>query len=285
MILLIVITIIKYLWLYYPDQSLPIDFANIKWEKLNNKDYQTPEKSNKGTYRKNFAKTQEKVINQERLFGQANKSVSLFAFDPNRIDQDSLNMLPINRYAKENILKYRSRGGQFRIAEDLQKIYALTAKEYERIKPFIRIPVYTQTSTFLYNKSNKMVDINTASADQLKSLKGIGPVLSKRIVKYRKKLGGFIDIRQLKEVYGLPDSTFIAIAMRLEISKEIQKIKINMASYKDLSSHPYINNNIASVIVKYRQMHSEYTDEGDLLNIKIIDQAFLNKIIPYISFE
>ena len=50
-----------------------------------------------------------------------------------------------------------------------------------------------------------MSDLNTASAEDLQRVRGIGPTLSERIVKFRTRLGGFSENDQLKEVYGLTE--------------------------------------------------------------------------------
>ncbi len=55
------------------------------------------------------------------------------------------------------------------------------------------------------------VDINTASADELDKLKGIGPVKAKAIVEYRVKNGLFKAIEDVKKVPGIGDSLFEAI--------------------------------------------------------------------------
>ncbi|MEK0308215.1 ComEA family DNA-binding protein [Bifidobacterium favimelis] len=47
------------------------------------------------------------------------------------------------------------------------------------------------------------VDINTATADQLMSIKGIGPVMAGKIVDRRKKIGRFSSLDQLMEIPGL----------------------------------------------------------------------------------
>lgn len=47
------------------------------------------------------------------------------------------------------------------------------------------------------------LDINTADADQLQSLPGIGPVLAKRIVAYREENGPFAQIQDLMYVEGI----------------------------------------------------------------------------------
>ena len=48
-----------------------------------------------------------------------------------------------------------------------------------------------------------VLDINHATATEWKRLPGWGEVLSKRTVKFREALGGFVSIEQLKLVYGI----------------------------------------------------------------------------------
>lgn len=55
------------------------------------------------------------------------------------------------------------------------------------------------------------VNLNTASADQLEELPGVGPVLAQRIVDHREKRGGFTSVRQLMEVSGIGPKTFEAL--------------------------------------------------------------------------
>lgn len=50
------------------------------------------------------------------------------------------------------------------------------------------------------------LDINSASADELCDLPGIGETLASRIIEYREEIGGFTDISQLTEVKGIGDS-------------------------------------------------------------------------------
>ncbi|WP_339738385.1 helix-hairpin-helix domain-containing protein [uncultured Sunxiuqinia sp.] len=46
-------------------------------------------------------------------------------------------------------------------------------------------------SEFVARATRKPIEINTATADELQALNGIGEVFSSRIVKYRQLLGGF----------------------------------------------------------------------------------------------
>ncbi|MGI5168394.1 helix-hairpin-helix domain-containing protein [Spirillospora sp. CA-253888] len=47
------------------------------------------------------------------------------------------------------------------------------------------------------------VDLNTATAEELDALPGVGPVLAQRIVEYRTQHGGFRSAEQLQEVTGI----------------------------------------------------------------------------------
>ena len=53
-----------------------------------------------------------------------------------------------------------------------------------------------------------MIELNSADTTELKQLRGIGSKLSQRIVKYRKKIGGFTRKEQLKDIYGLSEETY-----------------------------------------------------------------------------
>ena len=52
------------------------------------------------------------------------------------------------------------------------------------------------------------ININTAGADELKKLKGIGPVLSEAIVDYRRKNGDFKNIVEIMLVSGIGEGIF-----------------------------------------------------------------------------
>ena len=53
------------------------------------------------------------------------------------------------------------------------------------------------------SRENSIININRASAKELESLPGIGPVLAARIVEYRKSNGPFTSVDDLKKVPGV----------------------------------------------------------------------------------
>jgi competence protein ComEA len=52
------------------------------------------------------------------------------------------------------------------------------------------------------------IGLNTATAEQLDTLPGVGPVLAQHIIDYRTEHGGFRSVDELREVNGIGDRRF-----------------------------------------------------------------------------
>ncbi len=199
--------------------------------------------------------------------------------DPNTAVLQDLIDAGIPARSAQNIIKYRSNGGQFKSAIDLVKIYGMSDSLLKELKDLL-----------IYNPSPKAdnatltsIDINTSDTSGWKKLAGIGSVLSKRIVNYREKLGGFYSPLQLKEVYGLADSTLQKIQPLLQPSSIFRKIRINQDTLTRLY-HPYISKKDAQVIEQYKNQHGPFNGPDDLKSILAFDQNFWDRLIPYFDF-
>lgn len=67
-------------------------------------------------------------------------------------------------------------------------------------------------------KASDAVDLNRASVEELKTLKGVGDVIAKRIVEYRENNGGFEKIEDIMKVKGIGEKTFLKLKDRLTVS-------------------------------------------------------------------
>jgi competence protein ComEA len=61
------------------------------------------------------------------------------------------------------------------------------------------------------------LNINSATAAELESLPGVGPVLAQRIVDYRDEHGGFRTVDELRDVPGIGDTTFRELESRVTV--------------------------------------------------------------------
>ena len=72
--------------------------------------------------------------------------------------------------------------------------------------------IITKIETTMNNdKSVNLININTASIDELDTLPKIGPSIANAILKYREKYGKFKNIEQIKNVTGIGDKIFESI--------------------------------------------------------------------------
>jgi competence protein ComEA len=53
------------------------------------------------------------------------------------------------------------------------------------------------------------VNLNTATAEQLATIPGVGPKMAERIVDYRQKNGGFKKVEDLMNVSGVGEKSFL----------------------------------------------------------------------------
>jgi competence protein ComEA len=223
---------------------------------------------------------------------------TLFYFDPNTIDAAGWKKLGLRDKTIATILNFRSKGGKFRKADDIKKIWGLFPDEAERLLPYVQIvAVATSYPRQKNNYSSAApgesrfarqaveVEINWADTSEFIALPGIGSKLSQRIINFREKLGGFYSVEQVAETFGLPDSVFQQIKPRLQLSGEVKKININTASLDELKIHPYVKYHLANAIVQYRIQHGDYKMVADIKKIMLMTDALFDKVSPYFTIN
>lgn len=64
----------------------------------------------------------------------------IFPFNPNTIPEDSLQLLGFSQRQSASIIKYRTKGGKFRIKRDFAKMYVVDSAKYALLEPYILLP-------------------------------------------------------------------------------------------------------------------------------------------------
>lgn len=231
----------------------------------------------------------------DRLPRETRSVAALFYFDPNTLDAAGWERLGLRGKTIQTIVNYRSKGGHFRTAEDLSRIYGLRGGELERLRPYVRIaagPSNEKTGEIKpaiatpARQATRFaaVDINLADTAAFIDLPGIGSKLAARIVNFRDKLGGFYAIAQVGETFGLADSIFQKIKPYLKMeSSSVKKISINTAMLEQLKAHPYIRYALAKTIITYRDEHGPFESIDELKKINAITADLFDKMAPYLE--
>ena len=134
-----------------------------------------------------------------------------------------------------------------------------------------------------YPKKALSFELNSADSLDLVQLYNIGPVIARRILKYRSLLGGYVRKEQLREVYGIDSARYNDIAPHLTVDpSRITPIDINTADIDRLKRHPYLDYYQAKAIIRLREEKGAYAGVRDILNIPIIDSETFTRIEPYL---
>ncbi|GHM99189.1 hypothetical protein WSM22_06790 [Cytophagales bacterium WSM2-2] len=220
-------------------------------------------------------------------------SPELFSFNPNISPKTDLERLGFSRTLASRIVNYRSKGGKFIVKRDLLKVYGMDSVLFMKLNAYINLPerVVTEKPIRLTEKKEKPAitkfDLNTADTSQLMKIYGVGPKLSVRIIAYREKLGGFISMSQLKEVYGLDSLVIKELVAKSIVEGNFlpNQVNINTATEKELGAHPYIKFKLAKAIIAYRKQHGAFSEVDDLKKITIISEEAFLKIKPYATLQ
>jgi competence protein ComEA len=163
-------------------------------------------------------KTQSSFVSAINTVVNDTAKKALFYFDPNTLNEEGFVKLGLPQKTIHTLINYRNKGGYFKTAEDIRKVYGLSKAEADRLIPYIQIAsnanqkkekvVSEQIIAKAQSHQYKKININTATAEDWKKFSGIGDVLANRIIKFRTSIGGFKTVDQVGKTYGLSDSVF-----------------------------------------------------------------------------
>lgn len=160
-----------------------------------------------------------------------NHNLKNLKMDVNKAESGDLTQIKgIGPKTAQNILSFREKKGRITSLDQLLEVKGIGEKTLARLKTYlyiadsIKISEKSKNTNYITktpkNKvSSKKLDINKASKNDFKTIKGIGPKKAERIIKYRESIGGFTSIEQLIEVKGIGSKTLAKIKNNLTITQ------------------------------------------------------------------
>lgn len=225
---------------------------------------------------------------------QADYKPTIYPFNPNFITDYKGYTLGMTVEQINKLHSYRAKGKFVNSAEEFKQLTGVSQEFIDTWSPYFKFPDWVnkpkKENTFQKNTKTEAIalsDLNTATAEDLKKVNGIGDKLSERIVKYREKLGGFLVEDQLAEVYGLsPEVVQETLKYFKILSKpDIVTVDVNKASIKQLTSVPNISYQLAKKIVMLRSSKGHINSLEELTKIEEFPLQKFNIIALYLKIE
>jgi len=203
----------------------------------------------------------------------------------------------------QRIVKFRRSIGGFRTVAQVQDTYGISDSVFASWQgqlffnplTFEDLPKRARPADSRPNL--QPMDLNAATAEELKVLPGIGPVLSQRIVKFRASRGGFRSVEDLAQVYQLRPETLRRIKPYLYVNRKGRSpsagnvrgeassptpLDINEADSAELVQLPGMKPWLAGRIIRYRQLLGFYYKLDQLRSVYGIQEADLERLLPYL---
>lgn len=208
-------------------------------------------------------------------------------FDPNTYKMEDWMALGLSEKQANVVVRFAQRG--IYNNDYLKQIFVIDERLFNLIKDSTFYPkrLNSNQEKISYQKKEfEKIELNSATAEELDKLPGIGEYFAKNIIDYRNKLGGFINKEQLLEIYHFDSERLTKISDKIEIDREnIKRININTCTVDELKVHPYIGWNIANSIVKMRAKYKNYTNFDQLLESELISVELLERLLPYLTLN
>lgn len=125
------------------------------------------------------------------------------------------------------------------------------------------------------------IELNKADAQDLLVLPGVGPVLSQRIVRFREVLGGFHDIDDLYDVFGLDSSVVDDAKSWVTVDATLLRpFCLDTVSFRSMLRHPRFDVETTKKLMRARGRGVHALDV--VLLRSRLDSVTLHSVQPYL---
>ena len=223
-----------------------------------------------------------------------NKPDSLFVFDPNTVTYDKLLLLGFDKRTAVGIVKYRTAGNVFVIAEELALCYGVTDSMFARVRPYIKIgkayatkpkhnfadSLQTKHSSRFSPRPFEKFSIDTVGVEYLRLI-GFSTRQAEALIEYRNRGKGIFSMNELRDCYAVSEEMadslahFVILSVRNPLDGLIE---INGADSATLRKVRGIGEKTVVAVMQYRKLLGGFVRKEQISELKCVTEENFIKI-------
>ncbi|MDN6310463.1 MAG: helix-hairpin-helix domain-containing protein [Psychroflexus sp.] len=214
----------------------------------------------------------------------------IYPFNPNFITDEKSYRLEMTPDEYERLQAYRDTDQWINSTERFQKVTEVSDAWIKKYASYFKFPDWVvKQREEKQSRNTKVVslsqqakkDLNTVQQTDLVQISGVGETLSRRILRYRSKIGGFRGDIQLKDIYGLPAEVEAKLLAQMTVKsgETDARLNINTASVIELTEVPYFDYELAREINTFIKLRGGIESFEELSKI----EAFKAYQIPQLK--
>ena len=228
---------------------------------------------------------------------EVEKRDTLFIFDPNTVTYDELLMLGFDKRTAVGIVKYRTAGKVFGIAEEFALCYGVSDEMFARVRPYIKIG--SRYATKPTKRSERLTDstklvrrsrfsprpfepfkIDTVGVNYLRLI-GFSTRQAELLIEYRNRGKGIFSMNELRDCYAVSEEMadslqhFVILSVR---DPHEGLVEINSADSATLRKVRGIGAKTVVAVMQYRKFLGGFYKKEQIAELKCVTAENFAKI-------
>ena len=213
---------------------------------------------------------------------------TLFTFDPNTVTYDELRLLGFDKRTAVSIVKYRTAGKVFGIAEEFALCYGVSDSMFARVRPYIKIgekyatkpqnkasehPKKEHKTRFSPRPFEKFA-IDTVGVEYLRLI-GFSTRQAEALIEYRNRGKGIFSMNELRDCYAVSEEMADSLSHFVILSERDpyeRLIEINSADSATLRKVRGIGEKTVVAVMEYRKLLGGFAKKEQIAELKCVTE-------------
>ena len=238
------------------------------------------------------------ILAEERSEVAKTKHDTLFVFDPNTVTYDELLLLGFDKRTAVGIIKYRTAGKVFGIAEEFALCYGVSDSMFSRVRPYIKIDSKYATKPKQHRADSlrgskplrfaprpfEQFSIDTVGVEYLRLI-GFSTRQAEALIEYRNRGKGIFSMNELRDCYAVSEEMADSLAHFIILSVRNPYdglVEINSADSATLRKVRGIGAKTVVAVMQYRKLLGGFVRKEQISELKCVTTENFERICEQI---